>query len=86
MFDASFRGLRLWEILDFSLLSGSVAQDSLGGGGEGGGLAWDWCLQAFLPVSLSAWWPFVYFAVVAFPLYRMGFIGGFPYFFRGNVY
>ena len=39
----------------------------------------------FFLFPLSAWWPFVYFAVVASPLYRVGFIGGFPYFCKGSV-
>ena len=69
-----------WEISGFSLLSSPVAQDSLWRTWHGADSFEPFCL-----FSLSAWWPFVYFAVVASLLYRVGFIGGFPYFCKGNV-
>ena len=65
------RGFRLWEISDFYLFSGPVAQESLWGAGMGLISSGPFCL-----LPLSAWWSFVYFAVVASPLYRVGFIGG----------
>ena len=59
----------------FVVFSGAVAQDSLRGAGMGLISLGPFCL-----LPLFAWWPFVNFAVVASPLYRVGFIGRFHIF------
>ena len=54
-----------------------------GGGGAVGMELISFGLFYLLP--LTARWPFVHFAVVASPLYRVGFIGLFPYFWKETV-